>query len=185
MELSSPRRNTPVPLVVPFIFHPPPRHLVSQKLIPRHQEPRFSLSLFVLSQWLACCILKKRDVSVKAHEEEGMGEYDQGVLKEGRGNDVFRNETSARIEKGWREGEELKGEKRSLKSCELLTFVIEFSPSAISVLFARLTTSSLCFSSSLPTFFLFSVCTSILSLPPSFLPLKNRILTVLVVSLIY
>lgn len=27
MELSSPRRNTPVPLVVPFIFHPPPRHL--------------------------------------------------------------------------------------------------------------------------------------------------------------
>ena len=42
---------------------------------------------------------------MKAREEEGMGEYDQGVLKEGRGNDVFRNETSARIEKGWREGE--------------------------------------------------------------------------------
>lgn len=104
-----------------------------------------------------------------------------------RGEETMCFETKHRhgSRKGGGRERELKGEKRSLKSCEPLTFVIEFSPSAISVLFARLTTSSLCFSSSLPTFFLFSVCTSILSLPPSFLPLKNRILTVLVVSLSY
>lgn len=58
-----------------------------------------------------------------------------------------RNETSARVEEGWRRSSRLKEEERRFG--KPLTFVIEFSPSAISVPSTLLTTSSLCFSSSL------------------------------------
>lgn len=59
---------------------------------------------------------------MKAREEEGMGEYDQGVLKEGRGNDVFRNETSARIEKGWSEGEGVERREKKLEKLRAPNF---------------------------------------------------------------
>lgn len=111
----------------------------TKSLVPRLSLSLF-LSLFVLSQRLACCILKKRDIAVKAREREGRegkrtgyDECDQSVLKEERKRCVSKRNIGTDRER-MEGGGGLKGEKRSLKSCEPLTFVIEFSPSAISVL---------------------------------------------------
>lgn len=151
MELSSPRRNTPVPLVVPFIFHPSsstssPRPRLSEidSTAPRasfRDSPSLSSSLSFR------IVSTTRVLHIKEARHRREGTWTRG---EGRKEDRVRWVRSECAQRGeetcvskrnigtdrerMKGGGGLKGEKRSLKSCEPLTFVIEFSPSAISVL---------------------------------------------------
>lgn len=151
MELSSPRRNTPVPLVVPFIFHPSsstssPRPRLSEidSTAPRasfRDSPSLSSSLsFRIVSTTRVLHIKEPRHRREGREREGeegkrtgYDECDQSVLKEERKRCVSKRNIGTDRER-MEGGGGLKGEKRSLKSYEPLTFVIEFSPSAISVL---------------------------------------------------
>ena len=77
--------------------------------------------------------MKAREREGEEGKRTGYDECDQSVLKEERKRCVSKRNIGTDRER-MEGGGGLKGEKRSLKSCEPLTFVIEFSPSAISVL---------------------------------------------------